>query len=299
MTTTRAALTRRIEACLRDSEAESPGAEARWIVDEVIGAGAPDDVATDRAEVAADTLVARRLDGEPLQYVLGSWSFRGLDLMVDARVLIPRPETEVTAQVAIEEAVRAGARRGRNDPWSAATTSFAVADLGTGSGALALALAAELPDAAVWATDASDAALAVARANVAGSGALGARVRLVRGDWFEALPAELRGSLRVVVTNPPYVAEHEVASLPGDVAGHEPRSALVSGPTGREAIERLVADAPAWLEPGGSLVVELAPHQAEWAVARATGAGLVEARVEPDLTGRARVLVARRAPVER
>ena len=90
-----------------------------------------------------------------------------------------------------------------------------------------------------------------------------ARVRLVRGDWFGALPDELRGRLRVVATNPPYVAEHEVADLPPEVAHHEPIGALVSGPTGVEAITRIIADAPAWLEADGTLVCELAPHQAD------------------------------------
>lgn len=293
MTTTRAALVRAVETRLHDGDVESPTADARWIVDEVLGAGVRDDLVDDRAADAAGQLTTRRLSGEPLQYVLGSWSFRGLDLMVDHRVLIPRPETEFTAQVAIDEAVRAGARRGCNDPWRAADTTFVVADLGTGSAAIALALAAELPEAVVWATDASAAALAVATANVAGAGAIGARVRLVTGDWFAPLPLELRGSVRVAVANPPYIAEHEVEWLPREVADHEPRGALVSGPTGLEAIERIVADASSWLAPGGALVVEIAPHQAQLAAARADEAGLVDVRVEPDLAGRPRVLVAR------
>ncbi len=100
-------------------------------------------------------MLERRAGGEPLQYVLGRWDFLGLDLLVDRRVLVPRPETEVVAQVAIDEAVRLGARRGTHDPWSAGATEYTVADLGTGSGAIALALASELPDAEVWATDVS------------------------------------------------------------------------------------------------------------------------------------------------
>ena len=125
--------------------------------------------------------------------------------------------------------------RGPHDHWGGGTTSFTVADLGTGSGAIALALASELPDAEVWATDVSDDALAVARANLAGVGSVATRVRLERGSWFEALPPELRGALRLVVSNPPYVAEHEVVELPADVADWEPRDALVSGPSGLEA----------------------------------------------------------------
>ena len=163
--------------------------------------------------------------------------------MVDRRVLVPRPETEVVARTAIDEVVRLGARRGAHDPWGGAATSFPVADLGTGSGAIALALARELPDAEVWATDVSDDALAVARANLAGVGSAATRVRLESGSWFDALPEALRGRLRLVVSNPPYVAEHEVADLPADVADWEPRQALVSGPTGLEAIEAILAGA--------------------------------------------------------
>ena len=194
--------------------------------------------------------------------------------------------------MAIVEAARLGARRGRRSAWSGTTTAYAVADLGTGSGALALALATELPDAEVWATDRSAAALAVAWANLAGAGTDATRVRLTEGDWFDALPDALRGRLRVVVSNPPYVAEDEYDDLPPEVARHEPRDALVSGPTGLEAIERIVQDSPHWLEPGGVLVVEIATPRASAAKALARAAGLVDVRVERDLTGRERVLVA-------
>jgi release factor glutamine methyltransferase len=255
--------------------------------------------ATAPAAQHLDDMLDRRVGGEPLQYVLGRWDFLGLDLLVDRRVLVPRPETEVVAQTAIDEAVRLGARRGKHDAWLAADTGYAVADLGTGSGAIALALARELPDAEVWATDASDDALAVARANIAGIGSAATRVRLHAGSWYDALPPERRGSFRVIVSNPPYVAEHEVSDLPRDVADWEPRAALVSGPTGYEAIAAIVGGAREWLDPtGGSLVVELAPHQAERALELASDAGFSDARVDDDLVGRARVLVAR-TPGER
>ncbi len=241
-----------------------------------------------------DDLLERRTGGEPLQYVLGRWDFLGLDLLVDRRVLVPRPETEVVARTAIDEAVRLGARRGKHDAWLAADTSYAVVDLGTGSGAIALALARELPDAEVWATDASDDALAVARANVAGTGSAATRVRLHAGSWYDALPDDRRGRFRVIVSNPPYIAEHEVPDLPRDVAEWEPRHALVSGPTGYEALETLITGAPEWLDPAGSvLVVELAPQQAERALVLAAAAGFADARVDHDLVGRARILVAR------
>jgi release factor glutamine methyltransferase len=227
--------------------------------------------------------------------VLGSWSFCGIDLLVDRRVLIPRPETEVVAQVAIGEAARLGARVGKADPWAGAITAYAVADLGTGSGALAIALAYALPDAEVWATDVDEDALAVARANVAGAGTPCVRVRLAPGAWFDALPDELRGRLLVAVSNPPYLAEAELETLDAAVGEWEPTGALVSGPTGLEAFEEIVAAAPEWLDPQGTLVLELAPDQAGPVTALARGAGFVDVEVHQDLAGRDRVLVARRA----
>jgi release factor glutamine methyltransferase len=298
--TTWADLRVRAEARLTEASVLRPDAEARWMVERVSGYDGAElltnerEAATEPAMTHLDDMLDRRAGGEPLQYVLGRWDFLGLDLLVDRRVLVPRPETEVVTQTAIEEAVRLGGRRGKHDGWLAADTAYAVADLGTGSGAIALTLARELPDAEVWATDASDDALAVARANLAGVGSAATRVRVVAGSWYDALPPELRGRLRLIVSNPPYVAEHEVADLPRDVAEWEPRGALVSGPTGYEALEALIADAPAWLDPaGGALVLELAPHQADRAHELATEAGFFDVRVDRDLVGRARVLVAR------
>jgi release factor glutamine methyltransferase len=274
--------------------------EAWWMIEEGSGLRGAELVADEdlpAPTVSArrvDEMVTRRLAGEPLQYVLGSWSFRGIDLFVDSRVLIPRPETEVTAQVAIDEAARLGEEVGRRPVWCGTATTYAVADLGTGCGALAIVLAAELPHAEVWATDVSADALAVARANLAGAGTSATRVRLAEGSWFGALPAELRGNLRLVVTNPPYVSEPEVADLPPDVAWHEPRVALVSGATGLEAIEEILREAPDWLEPGGVVVMELDPRRAAAATHLASDAGFTDVRAEDDLTGRTRVLVARR-----
>ncbi|HZR13812.1 MAG TPA: peptide chain release factor N(5)-glutamine methyltransferase [Acidimicrobiia bacterium] len=276
--------------------------EARWMLEEVSGYDAAEllanrgDDAPARAVARLQGMVARRAAGEPLQYVLGHWSFRDLDLLVDPRVLIPRPETEVVAEVALDEAVRLGARRGRPRTFTRSHTPrpFTIADLGTGSGALALALATQLPEAEVWATDVSEDALAVARANLAGIGTAATRVRVASGSWFDALPPFLRGHVRLVVSNPPYVANREMQSLPADVADHEPMEALVSGPTGLEAIERILADAPSWLVANGSVVCEIAPHQSVDAVAVALEHGFEEAFTRPDLAGRERVLVARR-----
>jgi release factor glutamine methyltransferase len=292
-------LRKEAERALLSGGIEDAAAEARWMVEHVSGydaaelVAAEDEPAGSRPAAHLTELVRRRTAGEPLQYVLGCWTFLGFDLLVDPRVLIPRPETEVTARIAIDEAVRLGARRGRPDPWAGAATTYTVADLGTGSGAIALALAAELPDAEVWATDSSEDALAVARANLAGTGLPSTRVRLSAGSWFGALPQTLRGRLRLVVSNPPYVAESELESLPTELR-HEPRPALVSGPTGREAIEVILREAPAWLDPVGTVVCEVAPHQANAASQAAAMAGFDEILVQRDVANRDRVLVARK-----
>lgn len=232
-----------------------------------------------RALAFFDGMVERRAAGEPLQYVLGVWGFRLLDLYVDRRVLIPRPETEVVVEVGLAELRRLGARQP------------VVVDLGTGSGAIALSFAKEAAGVEVWATDRSADALAVARANLAGLGRAAAKVRLEQGWWYEALPAFMRGRVDLIVSNPPYVAESD--DLPAEVADWEPESALLAGPTGMEQIAEVVKEAPVWLDRPGALVVEIAPHQGDDAVQLAYDSGFTEAVVQPDLTGRVRVLVGR------
>ena len=231
-------------------------------------------------------MVERRRAGVPLQYVVGTWGFRHLDLLVDRRVLIPRPETEVVAEVALTELHRRAAARPRGG-----SGLPRVVDLGTGSGALALALASEGPPAEVWATDLSTDALAVAAANLAGLGGPGAtRVRLAQGSWYGALPPDLAGTVDLVVSNPPYVAEGD--EIEPIVREWEPALALWSGPTGLEATEAILAGASEWLAPGGVVVLEIAPERARAAVSLARTAGL-DPEVRPDLSGRDRVLVAR------
>ncbi|MDH4143856.1 MAG: peptide chain release factor N(5)-glutamine methyltransferase [Acidimicrobiia bacterium] len=265
--------------------------EVDWILEVVAGIAPGDrsgraELATSRRLARFDAMVERRLGGEPLQYVLGSWSFRQLDLMVDRRVLIPRPETEVVAGLALAEIDRVvqavGADRDRRVP---------VVDLGTGSGAIGLALAYERPTVDVWLTDNSAESLAVARANLAGIGRPAVRVQVAEGDWFDALPDELAGAVGVVVSNPPYVAAGE--DLPAEVRDWEPPAALVSGPSGMECFEAIVGPARRWLRPGGALVVEHAPHQAEALAQLARRAGFSDVGVHPDLSGRPRALVAR------
>ncbi len=277
--------------------------EARWIVETVeadlavCGDGAADSAVEERAHA----LAARRAAGEPLQYVLGRWPFRTLELVLDRRVLVPRPETEQVVGVALDEM-----RRSRRTAIAPGGAPPVCVDLGTGSGAIALSLAAELEPGLtgvrVCATDDAADALEVARTNrtrlAATDPAAAARVELHAGSWFEAVPADLEGHVDLLVSNPPYVAADELATLEPVVRSWEPHRALVAGPgrngiDGFEAVETIVRGAPVWLRDGGVLVVELAPHQAADAVACAGAAGLHEVRVEPDLAGRPRALVAR------
>ncbi|MEJ5254853.1 MAG: peptide chain release factor N(5)-glutamine methyltransferase [Acidimicrobiales bacterium] len=278
------------EAVRRLTEAgfPSPQVDARRIVERAGGFEPAewyrglDEHATRRGVAFFDRMLERRLAGEPLQYVLGRWGFRTLDLLVDRRVLIPRPETEVVVEHAVAELDRLA---------QATERPLVAADLGTGSGAIALSLVAERSRVEVWAVDVSPEALEVAGANLAGLGQRASRVRLAEGDWFGALPGELRGALDLVVSNPPYVGASE--ELPGEVIDWEPGRALIAGPVGTEALEHLLREAPQWLSRPGAVVLELAPSQAERMRRLAEMLGYDEARVEPDLTGRPRVLVAR------
>jgi release factor glutamine methyltransferase len=145
----------------------------------------------------------------------------------------------------------------------------------------------------VWATDASSDGLDVARGNLAGMGGNAAtRVRLAQGDWFDALPQQLSGSVHLLVSNPPYIAEDE--PLPGEVSEWEPRDALIAGATGLEDIALIIQGAPRWLHSSGALVMEIAPHQADDAIALASAAGFGDFGVRDDLAGRPRVLFASR-----
>ena len=269
----------------------NPSVEARWIVEECTGLDGADlllgleEPATVRGVARLDALVGRRCDGEPIQYVLGHWPFRALDLLVDRRVLIPRPETEGVAGAALAalDEVALGRPAGHR---------LLAVDLGTGSGAIGLAIASERPAADVWLSDASADALAVARANLAGLGRSGTQVRIVEGSWFAALPDELRGEIDLVVSNPPYIAVDE--PLDASVAEWEPVAALVPGPTGLEAYEAIVADLDGWLAPGGAVVLEIGATQGSAVSALLADAGLVDVEVRPDLAGLDRTVLARR-----
>jgi release factor glutamine methyltransferase len=216
-----------------------------------------------------EDLIARRLSGEPLQYIEGTAPFGSLELLVDERVLIPRPETEGMFELATKM-VR---------------SPEVIIDLCTGSGALALALKSQFPAAAVFATDISPDAIAVATDNRYRTGL---QVYLADGDLFDPLPTAILGSVDLIVANPPYVAEVDFAQLPEDVR-REPKVALVSGPTGLEVIQRIGASSASWLRPGGVVTCEIGEKQGVSATSSFVD---LPAVVRQDLTGRDRYVVA-------
>jgi release factor glutamine methyltransferase len=225
-------------------------------------------------------LVKRRGAGEPVAYLVGSREFFSLPLAVSPAVLVPRPETEGLVVRAIDLGKAAQAPR--------------IVDVGTGSGAIAVALAKHLPRARLAATDVSAAALEVARANAARHG-VAERIEFVECDLLADPRAA--GPWDVIVSNPPYVREDEWESLPRDVRLHEPRGALVAGPTGAEVVARLAAAAADALVPGGWLLVEIGPTVVAAAEAAISGqAGLVREATLKDLAGLPRIVQARRAP---
>jgi release factor glutamine methyltransferase len=263
-------------------------AQARWLCEVASGVDGDDFVAlldrpaTQREVAHLDAMLARYASGEPLQYVLGRWGFRHLDLMVDRRVLIPRPETELVVDAALRVA-------------RTMTRPIVCADLGTGSGAIGLSLAAELPvdGVTVWMTDQSSDALDVARANAAGIGRAAANVRVAEGSWFDALPGELRGELALVVCNPPYVSndDNELESI---VRDWEPEAALFAGADGLDAIRHIVGEAPGWLRSDGWLVMEIGAGQGSRVDELMRAAGFEHRAITADLGGHDRIAVGRR-----
>lgn len=220
-----------------------------------------------------DGLIARRLAGEPLQYLEGRVPFGPIEVSVDRRALIPRPETEQLWEAAV--AALGEARSGT-----------LVVDLGTGSGVLALALKSAFPAAVVYATDISTEALDLARENAT---AAGLEVNFLHGDLFDPLPPDLRRRVELIVANPPYLSEDEWERLPDEIRLHEPRAALVAGPGGTEVLARIAADAHRWLAAGGRLLCEIGETQGEEALALFEA---YEREVRLDLAGRPRFLIA-------
>jgi release factor glutamine methyltransferase len=261
--------------------------QARWICETACGLDGDeflaelDEPATERMVAQLDAMVARYRAGEPLAYVMGHWSFRTIELMVDRRVLIPRPETEVVAGRALELA------RGVAD-------QRRVVDLGTGSGAIGLSLAAELPimGTEVWLTDYSTDAVDVARANAIGLGRAAANVRVSHGSWFDALPVDVRGEIDVVVSNPPYIADGD-PEVAESVLEYEPHSALFAGEHGLDDVRVIARDARDWLRSGGWLVMEIGYQQGDAVKALLEGFGYADVAIANDLTGRPRIAEAR------
>ena len=224
---------------------------------------------------AAEALTARRLRREPLAYVTGTREFYGLDLTIHAGVLVPRPDTETL----VAEAISVLSRR--------AEPTAVIADIGCGSGAIALALAASMADVTVHAVDRSPAAVALTRAN-AGRHGLGERVRVYLGDLTAPLPEPVD----LIAANLPYVRSDELPTLEPEVSVFEPAEALDGGADGLDLVRRLLREAPARLKPGAAVLLELDPRQLDEAAAFAAEAMPdAHARSVRDLAGRERVLV--------
>jgi release factor glutamine methyltransferase len=223
---------------------------------------------------ACRELVRRRGLREPVAYVIGHWGFRRLDLIVDDRVLVPRPETELVVDRCL--ALLDGTERPR------------VADVGTGSGAIALSLKQERPDAELVASDISEDALAVATANAE---RLGLAVEMCRSDLLEQVPD---GPFALIVSNPPYIADGDLAGLDPDVAEWEPRLATAAGPDGLELYRRLAPQAAGRLAADGHIVVECGAGQASAVAAELEACGFGQPGVDRDLAGIERVVWAQR-----
>lgn len=270
----------RLDDLLRRGRARLPDGEADLLLGHVLTRApgwlfAHGDARIDDEHAARfDALVARRENGEPVAYLVGHRGFWTLDLDVSPATLIPRPETERLVELALERLPMGESR---------------VADLGTGSGAIALAIAAERPRAQVVATDASRDALDVARGNALKHGLQ--RVEFRHGDWLAPLAGE---RFDLIASNPPYIAAADPHLARGDLR-HEPPSALASGADGLDAIRTIVAGASRHLRDGGWLLLEHGFDQGDAVRELLRAAGFVDVATEQDLEGRDRVSLGRRA----
>jgi release factor glutamine methyltransferase len=235
-----------------------------------------------RARERFNSLVSRRMRGEPVAYIAGRREFWSLDFLVTPAVLVPRPETELLVEVAVglfEAESHISDRK------------FQILDLGTGSGAIAISLAKEIAAAEMWATDISLEALEIARANARRHG-VDARINFFSGDLFA--PVEDRGEFfHLIVSNPPYVRRDAFAALPRDVREFEPRVALDGGADGLDFYRRIISQAPRCLAAGGFVALEIGADMGEAVARLLAGAGcFTAARIERDNSGRDRVVVA-------
>ncbi|MFQ5991275.1 MAG: peptide chain release factor N(5)-glutamine methyltransferase [Nitrospiraceae bacterium] len=291
-----------VEACVRagvlmlsESGIENAENEAIWILQSALsttrlklrveGNRQVEPVARQRAL----DLLARRAAREPLQYVLGTQEFCGLEFLVEPSVLIPRLETELLVQEICRHVV----------PPETSSSTCLIADIGTGSGCIAVAAARAMPRATVIATDCSREALQVARQNIARHGVAG-RVMLAEGDLLEPLRSlQLDGSVAAIVSNPPYIPDGEYEALAPEVAWYEPRLALAAGADGLEIHRRLIDEAARCLRPGGLLVLEAGDGQATHLCLMAATQGLYRVlHTVRDLAGKERVVCLERTAVE-
>jgi len=270
-------------AYLAEKGDEHPRRSAEWLLSSATGLSRielyayHDRPLTPEERLGLREAVKRRALGEPLQYVTGEVAFRHIVVKVRPGVLIPRPETEVVTGELLD-AIRS-------------IEAPLVADICTGTGCIALSIASEHPGARVWASDLSALSVQVTAENAERLG-LTNRVSVHEGDLFDALPAELMGTLDAVVSNPPYIPSADVPELPAEVAGFEPHLALDGGPDGLVIFRRLAEQAVRWLKPGGVFVVELDERRVEMAAAEAVE-WYEHVRGVADLAGRDRAVVAR------
>jgi release factor glutamine methyltransferase len=226
-------------------------------------------------------LVKRRSERVPLQHLVGSVSFNGLELDVNGDVLIPRPETEILSQLAVRRLS------------SLKKPAPIALDFGSGSGCLAISLAVGVPGAMVHAIDCSDAAIAVARRNAQRHG-VADLIQFHLGDGFAALP-RMTQPFDLLVSNPPYISTGEIETLDPEVRDHDPRLALDGGVDGLDFYRRLAAEAPAFLQPGAPVLLEFGDGQEDDLRRLFSAPGWVFETIENDLSGRPRIVIARRA----
>ena len=258
------------------ADAELPTHEASRLLQAATGRDraslARDDAVTSAHAQTFEELVARRARGEPLQYIEGTSQFGPIEVVIDPRVLIPRPETEELWEFVVSRL--------------AADPPAVVVDLGTGSGNLALAIKHSFRHAEVHAVELSVGAFEVARMNVAKTGL---DVHVHNGDLFAPLPAALRGQVDLIVSNPPYVSSDERGSLPAEIRDHEPAMALFAGSDGLDVLRRVIDSSETWLAPGGLLACEIGSDQGAAATKLVSWA---DPEIVTDLSGRDRFLFA-------
>lgn len=230
-------------------------------------------------ELELGRIISERNKGKPLAYIIHSTTFRNLDLYVDERVLIPRPETEIVVQHVVDF-LRANK-----------SMKKIVFDIGTGSGAIALSIANESPNAVVYASDISIDALNVAKLNAKATDISVSQISFFESNLFDQCPNKLHGEVDVIVSNPPYIGLDEIDSIESSVLNFEPRLALFSGEDGKDLYCRLISESKDWLKEDGRLVIEISPRHVEDMVEAKTDFGFSSLEIHKDLAGRDRIAI--------